>query len=82
MIELILEIKNWFYLTNFWIQILFFHVFFLIIDLPFLIQAFITQIFDSTAELETPKGTTTKEGKAEFKTQPVKVEAKISKFSM
>ena len=50
--------------------------------MSFLIQAFITQIFDSTAELETPKGTTTKEGKAEFKTQPVKVEAKISKFSM
>ena len=41
--------------------------FFLIIDLYFLIQAFITQIFNTIAELAIPIGIPAKEAKAEMK---------------
>ena len=56
--------------------------FFLIINLYFLILAVIAEIFDATAELVITTGTPTTEAKAEIKTQPVKVECKISKCSM
>ena len=55
--------------------------FFLIINLYFLIPAVIAKIFSPTTELVTPKGTPTKEAKAEIETQPVKVEAKLSNCS-
>ena len=42
-------------------------LFFLIIDLYFLIQAFITQIFNTIAELAIPIGIPAKEAKAEMK---------------
>ena len=41
--------------------------FFLIIDLYFLIQAFVTQIFNTIAELAIPIGIPAKEAKAEMK---------------
>ena len=41
--------------------------FFLIIDLYFLIQAFITQIFNTITELAIPIGIPAKEAKAEMK---------------
>ena len=50
-------------------MIIFYHAsfFFLIIDLYFLIQAFITQIFNTIAELAIPIGIPAKEAKAEMK---------------
>ena len=45
-------------------------VFFLIIDLYFLIHAVITQIFNPIAELVIPIGISTKEAKAETETHP------------
>ena len=54
-----------------------FFFFFLIINLYFLIPAFITQFFNPTAELVIPIGITTKEGKAEMETYPVTVEINI-----
>ena len=45
-------------------------------------MAVIAEIFDATAELVITTGTPTTEAKAEIKTQPVKVECKISKCSM
>ena len=42
-------------------------LFFLIIDLYFLIQAFITQIFNTITELAIPIGIPAKEAKAEMK---------------
>ena len=53
--------------------------FFLIIDLYFLIPAWMGQIFNPTAELVIPKRMPPKETKADIKTQPVKTEAKIIK---
>ena len=38
------------------------------------------QIFVPTVELETPKRTQSNEGNTEIETQPVTLEAKISKF--
>ena len=57
-----------------------FFLFFLIIDLYFLIPAVIAQIFNPTAELVIPIGT--KEAKAEMETHPVIVEAKIRKCAI
>ena len=55
-----------------------FFLFFLIIDLYFLILAIITQIFHAVAELIIPIGIPTKEAKAEMETHPVIVEITIS----
>ena len=57
-------------------------LFFLIIDLYFLITAVIAQIFNPTTELAMPIGTPTKEVKEEIKTHPVTAEAKISKAAL
>ena len=54
---------------------------FLIIDLHFLLSAVITQIFNPTTELAIPTVIPTTEPKSETETQPVKVEARISKCS-
>ena len=51
-------------------------LFFLFIDLCFLISAVITQIFNSIAELVIPIGIWTKEAKAEMEIHPVIVEIK------
>ena len=55
-------------------------IFFIIIDLYFLIAAVIAQIFNPIAELVILIGIQTKEAKAEFEIHPVIVEAKISNF--
>ena len=55
--------------------------FFLIIDLYFLIPEVIAQIFNPTAELVITTGIATNKVNAETETQPVLVEAKISKCS-
>ena len=52
-------------------------IFFLIIDLYFLITAVIVQIFIPTVEFVIPTGTQTNEANAEIQTQPVTVETKI-----
>ena len=57
-----------------------FLLFFLIIDLYFLIGAAIAQIFNHTVELVIPVGIPTKETKVETGTHPVIVEAKITKW--
>ena len=54
-------------------------LFFLIIDLRFLIPAVITQIFNPGVELVIPIGIPTKEVKAEIETHTVTMEIKISK---
>ena len=54
---------------------------FFIIDLYFLIPEVIGQIFTPTAELLMPTATQTNEANVEIETQPVIVEAKISKCS-
>ena len=59
-----------------------FFIFFLIIDLYFLIPAVITQIFNPIAELVIPTGISAKEAKAEMEMHPVTAEIKISKFSI
>ena len=48
-------------------------------DFYILIPTMIAQIFSPTAELIMPTGTKTNEANAEIKTQPVTVEAQISK---
>ena len=53
-------------------------LFFLIIDLYFLIPAVITQIFNPIAELVIPIGIPTKEAKAEIEMHPVIVGITIS----
>ena len=55
-----------------------FLLFFLIIDLYFLIPAVITQIFNPIVELAIPTGIPTREAKAEMETHPVIVEIAIS----
>ena len=57
-------------------------LFFLFIDLYFLIPAVITQIFNPIAELVIPLGIPTKKTKAEMETHPVIVEVKISECSI
>ena len=52
-------------------------LFFLIIDLRFLIHAITAQTFNSVAELVIATGITTKEKKAEIEVHPVIAEAKI-----
>ena len=59
-----------------------FFLFFLIIDLYFLIAAVIAPIFNPNAELVIPLGTPTKEAKTEMETHPVIVEGKIRKCSI
>ena len=59
-----------------------FFLFFLIIDLYFLIPAVITQIFNPIVELAIPIGITTKEAKAEMETHPVTVEITIREWSI
>ena len=54
-------------------------LFFLIIDLYFLIPAVIAQIFNQIAKLVIPIGITTKEAKSEMETHPVIVEITIIK---
>ena len=64
------------------LTILFYHVsfiFFLIIDLYFLIPAVLAQIFNPIVELVIPIGILIKEVKVEMETYPVIVEAKIRK---
>ena len=56
-------------------------LFFLIIDLYLLIPAVIAQIFIPTEKLVRPTGIAPNEANAEIETQPVTVEAKISKCS-
>ena len=51
-------------------------LFFLIIDLYFLISAVIAQIFIPTAEIAISNGIPTKEAKAEIGTHPLTVKAK------
>ena len=53
-----------------------------LIDLYFLVPAVIAQIFKTTAELVLPTETQTNEANTEIGTQPVIVEAKISKCSI
>ena len=57
-----------------------FFLFFLIIDLYFLIPAVITQIFIPIAELVIPIGILTKEAEAEIEAHPVIVEIVISQW--
>ena len=57
-------------------------LFFLIMDLCFLIPAFITEICIAIAELAIPTGIPTKEGRAEIETYPVTADARISKCSV
>ena len=59
-----------------------FFIFFLIIDLYFLILAVTAQIFLPTVELVIPTGSQTNEANAEIETQPVTFETKISKCSI
>ena len=59
-----------------------FFLFFLIIDLYFLIPAVITQFFNPIVELAIPIGITTKEAKAEMETNPVIVEITIREWSI
>ena len=59
-----------------------FFLFFLIIDLNFLITAVIAQVFKPIAELVIPIGTPTKESKVEMITYPVIIEVIISKWSI
>ena len=59
-----------------------FFLFFLIIDLHFLIPAVIAQIFHPIAELLVPTGIPTKEAKGEMETHSLTVEIKISKCSI
>ena len=59
-----------------------FFFFFLIIELYFLIPAVITQIFNPTTKLVTPRGIATKEAKTDMKTQSGTVETKINKSSI
>ena len=54
-----------------------FFLFFLIIDLYFLIPALITQIFNSIAELVIPIGIARKEAKVEMEAHPVIAEIAI-----
>ena len=54
-----------------------FFFFLLIINLYFLIPAFITQIIIAAAQLVIPTGIPAKEEKTEIETYPVTVEAKI-----
>ena len=61
--------------------ILCFVSFFLIIGLYFLIPTIIREIFIVTAELAIPTEIPTKEARAEIETNPVSVEARISKCS-
>ena len=58
-----------------------FFLFFLIIDLYFLIPAVIAHIFNLTAELAMPTGTPTIEANAEIGTQPLTAEMKTRKCS-
>ena len=53
-----------------------FFLFFLIIDLYYLIPTVIAQIFNPTAELAIPTGTSTNEANAEIETQPLTAEIK------
>ena len=57
-------------------------LFFLIIDLHFLIPEVIAQIFNPIAEFIFPIGIPTKEAKAEMETHQVIVEITISKWSI
>ena len=59
-----------------------FFLFFLIIDLYFLIPAAITQILNCIAELVIPIGVPIKEEKVEMEIHPVIVKAKIRKCSI
>ena len=59
-----------------------FFFFFLIINLYFLIPAVITQIFNPITNLVIPIGISTKEAKAEMKTQSATVETKVIKCSI
>ena len=57
-------------------------LFFLIIDLYFLIPAVIAHIFNPIAELVIPLGVPIREAKAEIEIHLVNVEAKIRKSSI
>ena len=57
-------------------------IFFLIIDLYFLIPAIIPQIFNPLAELVIPIGMLTKETMEELETHPVIAEPKMRKCSL
>ena len=59
-----------------------FFFFFFIIDLYFLIPAVNSQIFIPIAELVIPTRTQTNEANVKIETQPLTVEAKISKCSI
>ena len=58
-----------------------FFLFFLIIDLYFLIPAVIAQIFNLIGQLTTPLGTPNKEANTEIEIHPVIVEVKIRECS-
>ena len=55
-----------------------FFFFFLVIDLYFLVPAFVTQIFNPVEELLLSIRATTKEAKAEMGTHPVTIKTNIS----
>ena len=59
-----------------------FFLFFLTIDLNFLITAVIAQVFKPIAEPVSPIGTPTKESKVEMITHPVIIEIIIRKWSI
>ena len=61
---------------------LFFFFFFLIIDLHFLVDAIIAQIFDSIVELIIPSQISIKEAKTEMEIHIVIAKAKVSTCSM
>ena len=59
-----------------------FFLFFLIIELYFLVPAIIAQIFNPIAELVIPIGIPSDEAKAEIELHPVTTKAKIRKCSV
>ena len=59
-----------------------FFIFFLVIDLYYLITTAIAQIFNPIAELIIPKGIPSKEAKAELEIYPEIVEVKVRKYSV
>ena len=59
-----------------------FFPFFLIIDLYFLIQVVIAQIFNSVTNLVIPRGIPTKEAEVEMEPHPANVEAKLRNYSI
>ena len=82
-LEITTSIVTNLYILFYILYILYFFFFFFIIDfdLYILIPVIIAQMFVPAAELVIPTRTQTNEANAEIETQPVTVEARISKCS-